>query len=170
MKNPIPLFAILLVGLFLVAFVRNGIGPNLSDGKTSYELSDVKQTAMTSTLGNAANDPQAPLLLLKFGAEWCGPCQALKPELAKVESSDLPVRVLQVDTDQSPELAAVFEVQGIPRMLLIENGRVVGDLTGYLNADQISEWVELCASKETLALPKPPPAELMVQRNPFVGQ
>ena len=170
MKNPIPLFAILLVGLLLVSFVRSGIGPNLPDGKTSYELSEFKQTALTSTLGSAASDPQAPLLLLKFGADWCGPCQALKPELAKVERSDLPIRVFQVDTDQAPELAAVFEVQGIPRMLLIENGRVVGDLTGYMDADQISEWVQLCASEETLALPKPPPADFVVKRNPFVGQ
>lgn len=58
--------------------------------------------------------------IIDFYADWCGPCRALAPVLEEV-SQDYSgkVDVYKVNTEESPELAAMFGVRGIPAILFI---------------------------------------------------
>lgn len=56
--------------------------------------------------------------IVDFYADWCGPCHALAPILDQVAKNYKGlVDVYKVNTEQTPELAALFEVRGIPSLL-----------------------------------------------------
>ena len=58
--------------------------------------------------------------IIDFYADWCGPCRALAPVLAEVsEAYKDQIDVYKVNTEESPELAALFEVRGIPAILFV---------------------------------------------------
>lgn len=58
--------------------------------------------------------------IVDFYADWCGPCRALAPILETVsEKYQGKVDIYKVDTEASPELAALFGVRGIPAILFI---------------------------------------------------
>src|ERR1051325_9978552 len=58
-------------------------------------------------------------VLIDFWAEWCGPCRMAAPEV-KHAASDLAGRalVLKVDTEKYPQLAARYNVTGIPNFVV----------------------------------------------------
>ena len=60
--------------------------------------------------------------LIYFGAEWCGPCKAIKPQL---QASGLPIRY--VDVDASPEMAAHYTIRNVPTIILVDNNATVID-------------------------------------------
>lgn len=89
----------------------------------------------------AVIDRQQPVLV-KFGADWCGPCRMLESELDQVASGyQGRVAVVRVDIDKHPELARHYRVSSIPRLLLFQNGQIVGDRVGYADHQQLSSWV-----------------------------
>jgi thioredoxin len=74
------------------------------------------------------------LVLVDFGAEWCGPCKAILPTLQKL-SSELAgkLEVVSVDIDHSPALAARHGVMSVPTLLLFKNGAPVERIVGALS-------------------------------------
>lgn len=99
------------------------------------------------------------VVLVKFGASFCGPCNRLDDELDAL-AGDLPnnVRIVRLQTSQNPELCRKFEIRSIPRMLLYRNGNQVGDKLGYITQDQILNWVGSSSGTTTKS---------EVQANPF---
>ena len=82
-------------------------------------------------------------VLVDFWAEWCGPCRMAAPEVKKVAAS-LAGRalVLKVDTEQHPELAARYNVRGIPNFVVLRAGRVVFQHAGVAPAHEMQRWLE----------------------------
>jgi thioredoxin 1 len=82
------------------------------------------------------------LVVVKFGAEWCGPCRMLDPELTQLASS-LNGRgsVVRIDVSQHPDLARHYGVSSIPRLMVFHDGKVLADRVGYANHNQLSDWV-----------------------------
>lgn len=59
-------------------------------------------------------------VFVDFYADWCGPCRALSPVLEEIsEDYKGKVNVFKVNTEETPELAALFGVRGIPALLFI---------------------------------------------------
>lgn len=81
------------------------------------------------------------LVLVKFGAQWCGPCKEVDKELAKLAERDQDLKIINVDIDSNQALAEEYNVSGIPHMLLIRNSQVLDQQLGYLSLDELSEWV-----------------------------
>jgi thioredoxin 1 len=77
---------------------------------------------------------QSPIpTIVDFWAPWCGPCRMVAPtldKLAKEYSGKL--LVAKVNTDENPEWAQKFNVQGIPTMLFVANGKVIHRQVGAL--------------------------------------
>jgi len=71
------------------------------------------------------------LTLVDFWASWCGPCRMLTPTLEKVqnEMGDA-VKIVKVNIDENPSIAAKYNVMNIPFMMLFKEGEVVGNLVG----------------------------------------
>ena len=84
---------------------------------------------------------KVPLLVDVF-ATWCGPCQLMAKELeqAAAELGNC-VRVAKLDSDQNETLASQLKVQGLPTLILFENGQEVKRMEGAIMKDQLIEWV-----------------------------
>jgi thioredoxin-like negative regulator of GroEL len=63
--------------------------------------------------------------VIYFGAEWCGPCKSIKPQLI---AANLPIRY--VDVDKSPQMAGDYLVKSIPTVVLVLNGEVAKRVIG----------------------------------------
>jgi thioredoxin 1 len=83
-----------------------------------------------------------PLVVDAF-ATWCGPCQMVQPQLqAAAEQWGDTVRVAKFDTDQFPNEASLWHIQGLPTFLLFHKGKLVARIEGALMKDQLLSWVE----------------------------
>jgi len=72
-------------------------------------------------------------VIVDFWAPWCGPCRMVAPildKLAKEKSGKLVVA--KVNTDENPDWAGRYGVQGIPTMLFVANGKIVHRQVGAL--------------------------------------
>jgi len=84
------------------------------------------------------------LQLVKFGAEWCGPCKKLAPVFAEI-SREYKGRVLtyEVDVDQAPQVAQRYGVMSVPTVVLLDgNDQVVATRSGAITKRAIIEMIE----------------------------
>lgn len=96
---------------------------------------------------------QTPVVI-DLWAEWCGPCKTLGPILEKVvESTAGRVVLAKVDVDENRQVATAFQVQGIPAVYAMKDGKVVGGFVGAQGEPQVQEFVDqLLPSDEDLLI------------------
>lgn len=79
-------------------------------------------------------------VIVDFWAPWCGPCKMVAPTLDKLAKENAGnLLVTKVNTDENPEWAMKYQVQGIPTMLFVANGKVVHRQVGALPEPMLRE-------------------------------
>jgi thioredoxin 1 len=77
--------------------------------------------------------------VLRFTADWCGPCKSLAPIFDEVASENPDVKVFVINVDDHGELTQKFGVRGIPTMMRIENGSVTLQKSGTQPKPEVEE-------------------------------
>lgn len=81
--------------------------------------------------------------LIKFGADWCGPCKAIEPTLNQLSSEYTgSADVFEIDVDKEPELASSLNIRGIPAVMIFKDGELQESLTGVQPIDQYREVLD----------------------------
>ena len=71
------------------------------------------------------------LVLIDFYADWCGPCKALAPTLEKfAEDNKDKVKVVKINVDESPNLAAAFNIESIPTLVTMNGNQAIFGIRG----------------------------------------
>ena len=87
---------------------------------------------------NFESETKDGLVLVDFYADWCGPCRMLAPVLEQVTG----VKIVKVNTDENPNLAAKYSISSIPRLLFMKDGKVVDQLAGLVSKQTIQSKVD----------------------------
>ena len=82
-------------------------------------------------------------VIVYFWAPWCGPCRMVAPTLEKIakEYADKLI-VAKVNTDENQQWASKYNVEGIPTMLMIADGKVVHRQVGALPEPMLREVID----------------------------
>jgi len=82
-------------------------------------------------------------VLADFWAEWCGPCKMLSPVLEEIAAEQAErVKVVKVNVDNNPQLAARFGIQSIPTLLYFADGKVIHQTVGVVGKKAILDKLE----------------------------
>lgn len=102
----------------------------------------VAKAGMTMAQFNALLESDK-IVLIDFYATWCGPCKRMKPFLDEmaVEMKNR-LEIIRIDTDLNPELAAQLKVEGLPTLLLYQNGKLVWNHLGYIEKVDLVKQIE----------------------------
>lgn len=82
-------------------------------------------------------------VIVDFWAPWCMPCRMIAPVLEKMSVEyDGRALMAKVNTDENPQWAIKYGVQGIPTLLLVKNGEIEDRIVGVVPAGQIKDRLE----------------------------
>ena len=82
-------------------------------------------------------------VLVDLWAPWCGPCRAVSPALENLARDRAGrIKLVKVNVDESPAIAARFGVQGIPTLLVLDKGTVVTRQTGAAPEAALRQWLD----------------------------
>ena len=80
-------------------------------------------------------------VLLDFFASWCGPCRMVSPILDEIAQEREDIKVCKINIDEQPELASQYRVMTIPTLMVLKEGRIVGQSIGAKPKHQILAMV-----------------------------
>jgi thioredoxin 1 len=95
-------------------------------------------------MGNfAAVLEKEKLVLVDFFAEWCGPCKMMAPVLKDLKTKiGEKATILKLDVDKNPQAASVYQIQGVPTLILFKEGKMVWRQSGVVSAQQLQQVIE----------------------------
>ncbi|MCF8460422.1 MAG: thioredoxin [Flavobacteriales bacterium] len=82
-------------------------------------------------------------VLIDFHATWCGPCKAMTPILQDVHRKvGTKATVLKIDVDKNAKVAAKYQIQSVPTLMVFKKGKMVWRQSGVVPAHQLVSILE----------------------------
>ena len=112
----------------------------------SEQIFDVDQANFEEAVIKSSHER---IVVVDLWAPWCGPCRTLGPILEEVISAlGEGVALAKVHVDETQDLAAAFQVQGITAVKIFKDGQVVEEFAGALPRAQLEEILRHLVSTE----------------------
>ncbi len=91
-------------------------------------------------------------VLVDFWAEWCAPCRMLAPTIDEIAGDySGRLKVAKLNVDHFGDIAARFQIRGIPTILVFNDGEVQDQMVGAASKENITRMVEKVATSEAPA-------------------
>ena len=85
----------------------------------------------------------AGTVLVDFSAAWCGPCKKLEPIVHEIAADyGARLKVVKVDIDEAPGVAAKYGVLSIPTLMIFRGGQVKDQYMGVLSKKALADRVD----------------------------
>lgn len=90
------------------------------------------------------------LVLVDFFAPWCGPCKMLAPLLDQLAGEfSGKVKFTKLNVDNAPEVAARYDITGVPTLILFRAGRPLDQVVGFASPRALKSWLANAAEPAT---------------------
>lgn len=77
-------------------------------------------------------------VLVDFFAEWCGPCKTMSPILKEVaQKIQGKAKIIKIDVDKHQQAASVYQVRGVPTLILFKNGKQLWRQSGVVSSTDL---------------------------------
>ena len=82
-------------------------------------------------------------VIIDLWAQWCGPCKTLGPILEKLTAATQgKVILVKVDVDSCPQVAQAFQVQSIPAVYAMKDGKIVDGFVGAQSENVVEQFIK----------------------------
>jgi len=102
--------------------------------------------ALLTAAASPESDWKSEPVMLDFHADWCGPCQRVRPAVQQLIRDGYPIK--QIDIDHDPKLASRYHVQGVPTFIVLDaSGRELDRTSGLQSAADLARFYKTAAAK-----------------------
>ena len=71
------------------------------------------------------------VVVIDFGAEWCGPCRQMEPIIEALAADYEGVALIgKLDVDENTEVCEKYAIRNIPTILLFKDGELADKIIG----------------------------------------
>ena len=117
--------------------LRRGLEPVCGRCRTRLPVSAAPVEVTDATFDGEVLGSVLPVLL-DIWAPWCMPCRGMEPVVEEIASTFAGrVRVARLNVDDNPEAVARLSIQGVPTLVVFENGREVSRMIGVRDKDAL---------------------------------
>lgn len=119
---------------------------NLDGGIMKWSANNLPKTSQSIQIaktGMTSDDYQKLItsdkkVLVNFTAVWCAPCQKMKPYVMKLkEELKDQIKIVRLDADENKALVEGMKIDGLPTIIVYENGKEVWRNLGYITEEEL---------------------------------
>ena len=81
-------------------------------------------------------------VLVDFNANWCGPCQMLKPIIENLSEEKQNIKFVSINVDGVDELNHKYNVSSIPCLILFKDGKELKRTVGFISENDLKNWID----------------------------
>ncbi len=82
-------------------------------------------------------------VLVDFYADWCAPCKMMNPILKELKNKmGESIIIIKIDAEKNPAAAIKYQVRGVPSLLLFQQGHILWQQSGVVQANQLQQIIE----------------------------